>query len=111
MDYKKISTDKNLYKIIKELSFEELLKLPTSKEIRYLHQFSFTRVLKLITKRFLIDIINIFLKKKIHYDAERAVENVKAKYDKISGFFLSIEFIILNASDLNIKPFLTSLFA
>ena len=92
MLFKKLSTDKKQYQIIKEIDFEELLNLPlaSSEEVKYLNQFSFIRTIKLIIKRFLIDKINLFLKKKINYNSQREIENVKAKYDKISGDYIDL---------------------
>ena len=92
MLFKKLSTDKKQYQIIKEIDFEELLNLPlaSSEEVKYLNQFSFIRTIKLIIKRFLIDKINLFSKKKINYNSQREIENVKSKYDKISGDYIDL---------------------
>ncbi len=88
MDIKKILLEKNFIKEIKELSFEETLQIPSNEEIRYLNNISLYRVFKLFIKRYLVNFINFFLNKKINYDKERSVENVKAKYEQIAGSYI-----------------------
>ncbi len=88
MDIKQALIDKQFLNETNEIGFDELVKDPLNEEIRYLNNFSFYRIFKLIVKRYLINFLNIFLKKKIVYDKERAVENVKAKYEKIAGSYI-----------------------
>ena len=72
MDIKKTVLDKKNFDEMREISFDELLKEPFNKdpivadvaEIEYIHQFSLYRLFKLWVKRYLIDFLNLFLKKK-----------------------------------------------
>jgi len=96
MDIKKTVLDKKNFDEMREISFDELLKEPFNKdpivadvaEIEYIHQFSLYRLFKLWVKRYLIDFLNLFLKKKKVYNKSRSIEDVKAKYEKISGSYI-----------------------
>ncbi len=85
MNIKQTLLDTEFLNEMNGISFNEVLKDPLNEEIRYLNKFSFYRIFKLIIKRFLINFLNFFIKKKIVYDAERSIENVKKKYEKIAG--------------------------
>ena len=82
MDIKKISTDQSLFKVYKELDFNQI------KDLRDNHHISLFNLLKLTIKRFLIDLFNIFSNKKKQYNSNRSIEKVKAKYDDIAGSYI-----------------------
>ncbi len=96
MDIKKILFHTYSEQNIKEISLDEILQNPSiggssgNEEVRYLSQISFYRLFKLKIKRYLVNFINIFLKKKINYNKERSVENVKTKYEKIAGSYIDL---------------------
>ena len=90
MNIKQILLDTEFLNEINEVSFNDVLKDPLNGEIRYLNKFSFYRIFKLTIKRLLINFLNLFIKKKIVYDAERSIENVKKKYEKIAGSYIDL---------------------
>ena len=92
MDIKKILLDKEFLGETSEISFDKLLKEPVknslTSQIKYIHQFSLYKLLKLIVKRYLVDFLNLFLKEKKVYNEQRSVREVKAKYEEISGSYI-----------------------
>ena len=89
MNFKKEVLDKKNLININEISFDEFLKDPESEKVKfYIYHFNYLMKLKIFIKRFLIDFVNLFLKKKKIYAKNRSIEEVKAKYDKISGSYV-----------------------
>tara|TARA_A100001011_G_scaffold389035_1_gene469789 strand:- start:74 stop:1087 length:1014 start_codon:yes stop_codon:yes gene_type:complete len=82
MDIQKISTDQSLFNVSKELHFNEIKDLMDTHHVSKFNLFKFT------VKRLLIDLFNFFSNKKKEYNSNRAIENVKSKYDKISGSYI-----------------------
>jgi ubiquinone/menaquinone biosynthesis C-methylase UbiE len=84
MDFKEITSSKKFFRSMRELSFEEAKQI----EDNHFIDDRFINLCKLVLKRYLIDFINLFLKKKKEYDINRSIENVKSKYDNISGSYI-----------------------
>ena len=90
MDIKEILLNKNFLKDINEVSYTEIIKDPLNKKIQHLNKLSLYRKFRLIVKRYLINFLNLFLKKKMIYNKDRSIDEVKAKYDKIAGSYIDL---------------------
>ena len=60
MDFKEITSSKKFFRSMRELSFEEAKQI----EDNHFIDDRFINLCKLVLKRYLIDFINLFLKKK-----------------------------------------------
>ena len=88
MDIKKLTLDTSIFKKVSELDNQKI------KEVEALnkkHTLSIYWYIRTYVKRFVIDIINKFLKEKINYNRDRSLEQIKKKYNEIA----------LNTNDVN----------
>lgn len=83
MNFKDTTSKKNIFKEIREVNLEE------AKKIDDLFQVNFYEKSRLLLKRFLLSLINFLFTKKINYSKARDLDNVKKKYDQISGTYIS----------------------
>jgi ubiquinone/menaquinone biosynthesis C-methylase UbiE len=98
MNIKNAINQKKFFKNIHEV---DLIEAHKADDLYYISKY---RKTKLLIKRLIISLINFIFNKKINYSKARDLENVKKKYDEISGTYIK-EFEKENTSYLAFNHF------